>query len=181
MTQQAFTTSYTGLARQIFTNAKVLKPKVFEPNEVILFDSDKALWDTGATGTVINLDLANKIGLIPHDITTVSGVGGNSQQNLYLIDVLLPNRLRVENVEVTSGNMKGIDLLIGMNIIALGDFALCQSKGKTTFSFQYPASPKAIDFTKQIENKNSKKSKRKKGRYGKSYFLTISKKLPSLQ
>ena len=51
---------------------------------------------------------------------------------------------------VTTGKLNGIDFLIGMDIITLGDFSVTNLNGKTTFSFRYP-SCETINYVKQAK------------------------------
>jgi uncharacterized protein YchJ len=51
---------------------------------------------------------------------------------------------------VTEGTISGGDVLIGMDIITRGDFAVTNSDGRTTFSYRWP-STKRIDFVKEIK------------------------------
>lgn len=156
------------------TEATVLKASVVSTEEVTLLHTMKALWDTGATGTVINIAMANSIGLKPFDKRRVVGADGEYMANVYLADIKLPNSLRITNVEITSGKLgNSIDLLIGMNIIQMGDFNISNAGGKTTFSYIYPPNPKPIDYVEQIDsaNRNPCKGKVKKSSpYGKRYF-----------
>ncbi len=48
---------------------------------------------------------------------------------------------------VSRAAVKGADVLIGMDIIGAGDFAVTNLNGKTTFSYRYP-SMERIDFVK---------------------------------
>ena len=87
-------------------------------------------------------------GLTPISVANVSGVHGSQQSNVYLIDVYLPNRVVVQGVEaVESRSLAGEadDVLIGMDIIGLGDFAVSNLQGKTTFTFRIPSLAE-IDF-----------------------------------
>jgi hypothetical protein len=47
----------------------------------------------------------------------------------------------------------GIDVLIGMDILGLGDFTVTHYGGKTTFSFCCP-SRREIDFVAEINDEN---------------------------
>lgn len=49
------------------------------------------------------------------------------------------------------------DILIGMDIITLGDFAITNVGGKTVFSFRTP-STKMIDYVEEINKSMSSKS-----------------------
>ncbi len=61
--------------------------------------------------------------------------------------------VQIAGVEVTEGNLTGCDVLIGMDIINLGDFALTNLDDVTVLSFQMP-SANHIDFVKS-RRKNS--------------------------
>ena len=77
----------------------------------------------------------------------------------YLVNITLPNGVRFPGVRVSEGKIAGADILIGMDIISSGDFALTNRDGKTTFTFRYP-SIADIDFVQEasIEQSNSKQS-----------------------
>jgi hypothetical protein len=77
--------------------------------------------------------------------TEVATVAGISISEVYLINIFLPNDVGFPNVTVTKGNMGKIDVLIGMDLINKGDFALTHQNGNTVFSFRYPSST-TIDF-----------------------------------
>lgn len=81
--------------------------------------------------------------------------------NVYLVDMVLPNHLLIRDVRVTEGRLNGFGVLIGMDIINLGDFALTHRDGKTVFSFQVPATHE-YDFVKQIQQGVGQKKKKKK-------------------
>ena len=46
------------------------------------------------------------------------------------------------------------DMLIGMNVIGLGDFAICNADDKTTFSFAVPPFPDKIDLAEKAKSVN---------------------------
>jgi len=105
-----------------------------------------ALWDTGATNSMITGRVASQCGLTPTGYTQVSTAGGMlDEAPTFLVDIYLPNRVRIENVKVAQGELGEIDLLIGMDIILLGDFAVTNLDGKTAFSFRMP-SIERLDF-----------------------------------
>ena len=110
-----------------------------------------AIWDTGATGTVISEKVINECGLHLIDFARVHSVDGISTSPVYLINIRLPNGVGITNVRATRGDLPGSDaeVLIGMNIIGLGDFAISAPGGKTMFSFRFPASGEPIDFCVQ--------------------------------
>ena len=59
----------------------------------------------------------------------------------------MPSNVVFNDVEVSESEIaaEGIGLLIGMDIISTGDFAVSNFKGKTTFTFRIP-SIEEIDF-----------------------------------
>jgi len=68
------------------------------------------------------------------------------QTPVYLVNIMLPNKVGIANLRVTRGNIGGdADVLIGMDIIGIGDFAITNKDGKTVFSFRAPSCD-TIDF-----------------------------------
>ena len=47
-------------------------------------------------------------------------------------------------------NIPGVDILIGMDIITMGDFVITNADGKTLFSFVIPTLNNKISFSKMI-------------------------------
>jgi predicted aspartyl protease len=97
-----------------------------------------ALWDTGATHSVIDNKIAEILGLTPVDLGIISGVNSVSLANITLLHIYLPNNILVENHRVTIADVKNGDMLIGMDIICRGDLMICNSGAKTSFSFVVP-------------------------------------------
>lgn len=107
------------------------------------------IWDTGATTTFITQAVVDQCGLKPFTISKVQGAyGGETERDVYLINVGLPNKVLVRNVQAIFGEMGSADVLIGMNIITLGDFAITNQGGNTLFSFRTP-SLETIDYVKR--------------------------------
>ncbi len=111
-----------------------------------------ALWDTGATCTSISNDVVEKLGLIPIGSQTINTPSGSKTVGTYMIDIILPNKVYLPKVIVCDSDIgnQNLGLLIGMNIISLGDFAVNNFNNKTSFSFCIP-SIKRIDFVKQLQ------------------------------
>ena len=106
----------------------------------------QAVWDTGATATVITEKVVSECGLKESGKTELHGVHGSEATPTYLVDVFLPNKVRVVEVTVAKAPLTGdSDILVGMDIIGTGDFAVSSYKGKTSFSFRIP-SMEQIDF-----------------------------------
>ena len=76
---------------------------------------------------------------------------------VFLTNITLPNGVRIEGIPVSQVDLgEDIDVLIGMDIITMGDFAVTSPGGKTKFSFRYP-SLADIDFVKEIGAENAQR------------------------
>ena len=115
----------------------------------------KAVWDTGAMCTILDARVVDELGLIVEGFEKLAGVGAIKHTTKHFVDIWLPNRLGVINVPIMKGDLPGnIDVLIGMDIITLGDFAITNFGGKTVMSFRYP-SICTIDFAKGNKQENT--------------------------
>lgn len=93
-------------------------------------------------------------GLISTGREKVSGVHGVSEVDTYLVNIALPNEVGFVGIRVAIGDLgDDADVLIGMNIINLGDFAVTNLNGKTKMSFRVP-SEADIDFVVETNRKN---------------------------
>ena len=111
----------------------------------------QGIWDTGATGSCITQRIVEDLQLIPIGKSQISTANGLKTVNTYLVDIGLPNNVIISNVVVSCADLgKDLDLLIGMDIIGLGDFAITNVNGRTTFSFRLP-SICVIDFNNTQE------------------------------
>ena len=97
-----------------------------------------AIWDTGATMTVVDRRAARSLGLVPVDRCYVATANGRYEAPVYLIDVLLPNQVLLEGVSATGGSLHDCQALIGMDIITLGDF-LVTNAPDTNLLFRIPS------------------------------------------
>jgi len=106
----------------------------------------QAIWDTGATNTVITQKIVDECGLKPIGMTQVHHVGGTTTCEVYLINIVLPNKVRASFLRVSRGIINDdVDILIGMDLITQGDFAISNFEGKTALSFRIPSCG-CIDF-----------------------------------
>ncbi len=107
-----------------------------------------AIWDTGASGTVVTRKVVKECGLIPTSQTKIVGVNSSRLSDVYLVDIHLPNQVIVQEHRVAEAEaLAGDDaqVLIGMDIIGLGDFAVSNFRDRTSFTFRIP-SLEEIDF-----------------------------------
>lgn len=116
------------------------------------FDSTKriqgtAIWDTGATSSVVTPRIAQQLGLLPVQKVSVNTPSGSHISEVYHVNLYLPNQVIIRDIKVLSGIPSNCDMLLGMDVIGLGDFAVSNFNGKTMFSFRIP-SYAAIDFCK---------------------------------
>jgi len=104
------------------------------------------VWDTGATHSVVSQRVVDDLQLEPIGVTLATHVNGAGDVTLYLASMRLPNGVGFAGLTVTRGAFLDFDVLIGMDIIGAGDFAVSNFAGKTAFSYRYP-SMGLIDFT----------------------------------
>lgn len=73
-----------------------------------------AIWDTGATNSVITQRVIDDCGLVATGMAKVRGVhGGVIESPTYLVNIVLPDRVIFTGVRVTKGDFTGGDILIG--------------------------------------------------------------------
>jgi predicted aspartyl protease len=132
----AFRQSYPSLSYRLLTEAQVYNIPA-DPNQKGI--TVIALWDTGASGSVITPSLAQTMNLIPINRIKVAGINNTSMADVVKISIGLPNGVMIKEENVMICNLvKGVDLIIGMDIIQLGDFSISNGGGKTLFSFAIP-------------------------------------------
>ena len=124
-----------GILRALISEINIHVPG--DPNGLTI----KAIWDTGATGSVISQNVAKTLGLIVSGYAVVNTANGQATQKTYTVDIGLPNKVLIQNVLVTEVDSltAGCDALIGMDIITLGDFSITNHKGTTCMSFRFPS------------------------------------------
>jgi hypothetical protein len=114
-----------------------------------------ALWDTGATATCMKPALWAQLKPCPLDTASsavLSGIGGSVAANYTLAHIFLAPNLEIEYCRVYELDFPGdADLLIGMDIIGMGDFVICNTSRKTSFSFAVPPFPDRINFADKAD------------------------------
>jgi hypothetical protein len=97
--------------------------------------------------------------LIPIASEVVSGVGGPQIIEVVRLAIKLPNDLYISSKRIGVCNMQSaynIDMLIGMDIIQLGDFHISNKGGKTRFSFVIPPLPNVYSLTVEAAKLNER-------------------------
>jgi len=114
----------------------------------------KALWDTGATSSSITKAIADKLGLQPTGIEKVRHAGGTSNAYTYIINLELPNRVGIVGLRVIELTPQDdFDVIVGMDVIAQGAFAITDKNSKTCASYCIP-SMGSIDFVVDANRSN---------------------------
>ncbi len=146
MPDYAFTGITDGLPNVLLVQCKVV-PADGNLDHYPFFN---AIWDTGATNSAITQRVVDECSLQPVGKARVHHAGNDAQPDetdVYLVNIVLPGNLVIEGVHVSRGGFTGADVLIGMDIINQGDFAITHKDGKTKYTFQIPAEAD-IDFVK---------------------------------
>lgn len=161
----SFTTKYKNIRSNVLQN-KVSVSEAYDfsnPPKNISYKEYLATWDTGATNTVVTQKVVQECGLKPIGIVRVHTVAGDRMSNVYFVSIRLPN-IQIPEIRVTEGIVFGkSEILIGMDIINKGDFAVTNKNGFTVFSFRYP-SLECIDFVKTPYKEKPIKVTKKIGR-----------------
>jgi len=149
MSVHALTIESAGILESIISDVsirqseKLCQIKGLQNCEIVV----KALWDTGANRSCVSVNTARRLGLLKVDTSDTVGVGGVFSSFVHLVDIILPNMISVRNVRGTEFIDEGdFDVIIGMDIITCGDFAVSNYGGKTLVSFRVPPQNPPLDF-----------------------------------
>ena len=147
---RAFTRRYKKLVRVLETQVFIENPFNAKSRQC------RAIWDTGAEITTIVQSVADDLGCIATDKANMVGVGSQSKEvNVYDINLIDPAGFKITNMAVasTSSIGGGGEILIGMDIIGLGDLAITNVNEETTFTFSVP-SYKEADYVARADKLN---------------------------
>ena len=153
--RQGFTLHYDLTAREIITPVGVsgpYGPGLDDASPARPRGSFDGLWDTGATCSVVSSRIVAELMLEPIDRNLVETASGTYDASVYLVAVYLPGSIAIPAVRVIdSPSIGGADVLIGMDIIGSGDFAVTNLAGRTSVSFQTPSTHR-VDFADDRSN-----------------------------
>jgi predicted aspartyl protease len=144
ITYAAFRQEYHSFIRNLMSDVKVISttPGLTQKNMIV-----KALWDTGATNTAITPQVAKALSLLTMGTTRVSGANNTSVVDISAVSLVLPNGVPLRDIRTLICTLSPqYDMLIGMDIIMLGDFSISNGGGKTLFSFAIPPFPDTFDL-----------------------------------
>lgn len=152
MVVKALTNYASGIANSIITPVKIE-----DPVSLSVLDTF-GIWDTGATNSVITKTTAKALGLKPVSYTKVRGVGGEMDSPVYRVRITLNNQDISIIAQVTECEELSVDtktgMLIGMNVISMGDFSVSNFEGRTVMTFRVP-SLQRIDYVEEINQNNT--------------------------
>jgi hypothetical protein len=109
-----------------------------------------ALWDTGATMSAITPEIRDKLKAETIYRKKIAAIHTAKEVDVVYITIEIPNRVIKKTIKVAVCDMASkSEMLIGMDIIMLGDFALSNGNNQTLFSFAVPPFRDKIDFSKR--------------------------------
>ena len=167
---RAFTVHSNGLAAELVSSiwiSEFIEPGEISPwrfQEIKQKHEYKCVWDTGAMDTCITPRIVQELGLVPTGRRQFQGVGAAGQEGIvhdaytYLVNLYFPHRVIIHGVTVSDAEPGGCDVLLGMDVIRVGDLAISNFKGQTAFTFRTPSIEK-IDFVQEINSLNEKMAK----------------------
>ena len=106
----------------------------------------RAIWDTGATGSMIAANVAEKLKLKPCGETQIFGVHGSQKAKVYTVDVVFPHaKVKLPGIRVSEADAGGgFDILVGMDIIGRGMFGIYGNGESLSVVFGLPLSSISI-------------------------------------
>jgi hypothetical protein len=139
----AFLQEYSSETRQIATVVGIDKPYSLDEDYRNSEKLYKALWDTGATHSTISAKVVRECGLIPTGMGIEKRSGKPDDETLvtrYLASLFLPDTDTYFGcLSLVEMECPDHDILIGMDIISLGDFCLSHLGKEVWFSFRLPS------------------------------------------
>ena len=100
--------------------------------------------------SAITPEIQQQLKATPIDKKAIAGIHSMQVVDVVYITIELPNKVIKKNIEVVVCNFTtNVGMIIGMDIISLGDFALSNGEGQTLFSFAVPPFQEKIDFLKK--------------------------------
>ena len=155
---RGFTKSYDCPKNKLITTANILPITSFDKNLRSMPFEVKTLWDTGATLTFIKSGLRDKLKLSmarTESSAVIAGVGGQVKADFTYVSILFSHNLKIEYCPVYDVDFPvNVDIIVGMDIINMGDFAVCNTEMKTSFSFIIPPLPERINFAAKANAEN---------------------------
>lgn len=118
-----------------------------------------ALWDTGASNSCISTRLANMLHLPNIGMTKIHSAGGIHDSRVFSVDFdLSEDLIHLQSIEVNEFLQNDrFDVIIGMDIITLGDFSITNANGKSVFSYRIPPDAFPVDYVEMVNKGQARK------------------------
>lgn len=141
--------TFDHIVHELYSEDFISAPEDFNNENGIACEG---IWDTGSEGCLISADLANKLNLPIVGYKNVIGVNGERRSPEYLLNLFLSNGASFEVIMALVGELiSDNEVLIGMDIINQGDFAVTNVNSKTALSFRVPTIQR-INFELEYQN-----------------------------
>jgi len=125
------TITHKGLAKKVISQAAITSPDNGKSINVT------AIWDTGATTSLINEKIVKTLKLKEISVAKVKHVAGTSTFPIYLAAIEIQGGMNLsEHRLVSFPSIHAFEMIIGMDIIALGKFCIENKNGNSVFSFK---------------------------------------------
>ncbi|MGD0498320.1 MAG: SEC-C metal-binding domain-containing protein [Bryobacteraceae bacterium] len=151
----AFTIKYNGRSLRLTSEVEIFP--AFDPAATLSPPQGRkyiGLYDTGATHSAVSPRVVADLNLASIGARNVAVGGGALATTSHLVNIGLPNKVIFTMMSVAKMILLGgIDAIIGMDILGLGDFTVTHHGGNTMFSFCCP-SRREIDFVAEVKDDN---------------------------
>ena len=141
----AFTQRFPKIEDKLHTQFKIIPHFSKQTGVPIL-----AQWDTGASMSAISKKLVEMLELPVVSMTKIGTANGVADTTIHIIDLQLPNGDLIPDLRVVAADMTEV-MLVGMDVISRGDFAISNYKGHTILNFRIPSYAE-IDFVQMANN-----------------------------
>ena len=135
----AFTINYGQIVESVVTECIVSNVDVGDNSKQSNGERILAIWDSGATSSIITRNIIDKLKLQPVGVCQVAGIHGTEYEYTYYVDLMVPGEMTFKTLEVTEGDLEDVDVLIGMDVISQGDFCISNGNNETIVAFRSPA------------------------------------------
>ena len=145
--QYSYTKRFQGIASALITPCAISASwdRLEEKPEPVAVRY-QCLWDTGATISAITKRVATDLGLATEALIPIQHAGGVSVDvPQHYVNLQLPGGMLIVGRAVAQLPLASFDVIVGMDIISRGDFAISNFDGVTTFTFRIP-SVAELDF-----------------------------------
>ena len=139
--RRSFTVRASGILRQLITPCFVSETSTIDgASPRSLSRRYRSLWDTGATLSMITIRVVEDLNLRTDGNITLRHAGGQAKGvPIFYVNLLLYNNVEITDLRVGLVDIRDSDVIIGMDIINRGDFAVSNRNGATSFSYRIPS------------------------------------------